>query len=385
MKRVLFILLLFLVSFFTYAQDFNFQEYVEIRMNQVYREVDIETVFYNLKHIGESSDSTALATDYAASSYDGWRAYTKDGPGGIWRIFMSDGTNWNEVSGSGSGSATWSSLGDLDQDIRVDTDGAHSLGSATAQIDSLHVEELEIYTDVNFPSGVVDNDDISDGGIQTITETENAATRSLDENDVDPKTRGLNLYAAPTGTKLTVTLDSGTANDWINVTLITSGDSVVFTPGAGVTIHGDTLMTYQYQIGYIEWITSTDVMVKIEQRDFFSWGVAASDETTAITVGVGKTTFRMPTAMTVVEVRASLTTAGGTSGTTTIDINEGGTTILSTKLTIDAGEKTSITAASSPVISDATLSDDAEITIDVDAISGDATEAGLKIVLIGYR
>ena len=113
--------------------------------------------------------------------------------------------------------------------------------------------------------------------------------------------------------------------------------------------------------------------------------LAVSDETTALTTGTAKLTFRMPFAMTVTEVRASLSTAGTTSGTTTIDINEGGTSILSTKLTIDATEKTSTTAATPAVISDSTLADDAEITIDIDAISGGATEAGLKVTLIGNR
>jgi hypothetical protein len=113
--------------------------------------------------------------------------------------------------------------------------------------------------------------------------------------------------------------------------------------------------------------------------------LACSDETTALTTGTSKVTFRMPHAMTLTEVRASLNVAGTTSGITTIDINEGGTSILSTKLTIDLTEKTSTTAATPAVISDASLADDAEITIDIDAISGGATEKGLKITLIGTR
>ena len=113
--------------------------------------------------------------------------------------------------------------------------------------------------------------------------------------------------------------------------------------------------------------------------------VAASDETTALTTGTNKITFRMPYAFTLTEVRASLTTAGTTSGTTTVDINEAGVSILSTKLTIDFGEKTSTTAATAAVISDTALADDAEITVDIDAISGGATETGLKIYLIGNR
>jgi len=113
--------------------------------------------------------------------------------------------------------------------------------------------------------------------------------------------------------------------------------------------------------------------------------IAVSDETTALTTGTAKITFRMPYAFTLTEVRASLTTAGSTSGTTTIDINESGTTILSTKLTIDYTEKTSTTAATAAVISDSSLADDAEITIDIDAVTGGADEAGLKVYLIGYR
>ena len=112
--------------------------------------------------------------------------------------------------------------------------------------------------------------------------------------------------------------------------------------------------------------------------------LAASDETTALTTGTAKITFRMPYAMTLTAVRASLSTAQASGSIFTVDINEGGTTILSTKLTIDNTEKTSTTAATSAVISDSSLSDDSEITIDIDQI-GDGTAKGLKVTLIGTR
>jgi hypothetical protein len=112
--------------------------------------------------------------------------------------------------------------------------------------------------------------------------------------------------------------------------------------------------------------------------------VAASDETTALTTGTAKVTFRMPYAMTVTAVRASLSTAQASGSIFTVDINEGGTTILSTKLTIDNTEKTSTTAATAPVISDSALADDAEITIDIDQI-GNGTAKGLKVTIIGTR
>jgi len=111
-------------------------------------------------------------------------------------------------------------------------------------------------------------------------------------------------------------------------------------------------------------------------------GIAVSDEETALTTGTAKVTFRMPFAMTLTAVRASLSTAS-TSGLPTFDINEGGTTILSTKLTIDANEKTSTTAATAAVISDTGLADDAEITIDID-VAGTGAK-GAKVYLIGRR
>ncbi len=111
---------------------------------------------------------------------------------------------------------------------------------------------------------------------------------------------------------------------------------------------------------------------------------ACSDEITALTTGTAKVTFRTPCAITVTAVRASLTTAQASGNIFTVDINEGGTSILSTKLTIDNTELTSTTATTPPVISDTTLADDAEITIDIDQI-GDGTAKGLKVTIIGTR
>ena len=112
--------------------------------------------------------------------------------------------------------------------------------------------------------------------------------------------------------------------------------------------------------------------------------IACSDETTALTAGTAKITFRIPYAMTLTEVRANLNTAQTSGSVFTVDINENGSSILSTKLTIDNTEKTSTTASTSAVISDSSLADDAEITIDIDQV-GDGTAKGLKVTLIGTR
>jgi hypothetical protein len=112
--------------------------------------------------------------------------------------------------------------------------------------------------------------------------------------------------------------------------------------------------------------------------------IACSDETTALTTGTAKVTFRMPTAGTLTAVKATVTTAPVGSDLI-VDINEAGTSVLSTKLSIDDGEKTSETAATPPVISDSALADDAEITIDIDQVGSGTAGAGLKVTLYVSR
>lgn len=113
--------------------------------------------------------------------------------------------------------------------------------------------------------------------------------------------------------------------------------------------------------------------------------VAISDEVTDLTTGTAKITFRMPYAMTLTSVRASAGTAP-TGSTIIVDINEAGSTIMTTtKLSIDATEKTSTTAAAPAALTDTSLADDAEITIDIDQIGSTVAGKGLKVVLIGTR
>jgi len=111
--------------------------------------------------------------------------------------------------------------------------------------------------------------------------------------------------------------------------------------------------------------------------------VACSDELTALTTGT-KMTFRMPHGMTLSEVRCSVSTAP-TGSVLTVDINDSGSSVLSTKLTIDIGEKSSTTSSIPPVISQIALVDDTEITIDIDTIGSTIAGTGLKVTLIGRR
>jgi hypothetical protein len=112
--------------------------------------------------------------------------------------------------------------------------------------------------------------------------------------------------------------------------------------------------------------------------------LAASDETSDLGIETETITFRMPYSFKLTGVRASVTTAP-TGASINIDVKEGGVSVLSTVITIDDGEKTSVTAATPPVISDTSLADDSVITIDIDQVGSIITGTGLKVTLIGNR
>ena len=118
-----------------------------------------------------------------------------------------------------------------------------------------------------------------------------------------------------------------------------------------------------------------------------SFIVACSDESTALTTGTAKVSFRMPYAFTLTAgaggVRASCNQAP-TGAILTMDINEAGSTILSTKLTIAIGSTTSV-GGTAPVISDVNLADNALMTIDIDQIGSTNPGTGLKVTLIGVK
>lgn len=114
--------------------------------------------------------------------------------------------------------------------------------------------------------------------------------------------------------------------------------------------------------------------------------IAVGDETTVHTTGTSKVKFRIPYAFTLTGIRASLNVAA-TGGTFTVDVNEGGNTLMSTdKLKFDSTETTTTTySGTAATLTDTSLADDAEITIDIDDIGTGGVAAGLKVALIGYK
>ena len=141
-------------------------------------------------------------------------------------------------------------------------------------------------------------------------------------------------------------------------------------------------------VGYVEYAHAVNGKIYANisrlETSIIDIQAAASDETTALTTGTAKVTFRTPAAFTLTGVRASLTTAQASGSIFTVDINQNGSSVLGTKLTIDNTEKTSVSAATQATITTSAITDDAEITVDIDQI-GNGTAKGLKITLIGVR
>lgn len=245
------------------------------------------------------------------------------------------------------------------------------------------------------------------GGTTSITDTATGGGSNIDINIVPKGTgrlqaAGVTVPTISSTDTLTNKTINGSNNTITNVSLTTgvtgtlpvaNGGTGVATATAYAVLCGGTTGTGAFQSvsgvgtsGQVLTSNGTDALPTWQNNTpTESIIIACSDETSDLTTGTAKVTFRMPYAFTLTAVRASVTTAPTGASLLTIDINEGGSTILSTKITIDASEKTSTTAATQPVISDSSLADDAEMTVDIDQVGSTTPGKGLKVYLIGKR
>ena len=166
-----------------------------------------------------------------------------------------------------------------------------------------------------------------------------------------------------------------------SVVMTTKGDMVDYDTERQRLGIGSTGQVLAVQSNLPTWIDADSITHNVAVQ------FACGDETTAIDATGQKLSFRMPFAMTlnagILGVKGSLVTAGTGVNLLTVDINEAGSTILSTKLTFDATETTSVSASTPVVISDVNLASDSIITVDVDQLDSGGVGAGLKITLMG--
>jgi len=93
--------------------------------------------------------------------------------------------------------------------------------------------------------------------------------------------------------------------------------------------------------------------------------------------------YRVPWAATLTAVKANRNGVN-TNGSVTIDVNENGTSVLSTEITIDQNESSSLTAATPAVISDSAIANDALLTFDIDS-ANTSDEGPLTVTLYFIR
>jgi len=115
-----------------------------------------------------------------------------------------------------------------------------------------------------------------------------------------------------------------------------------------------------------------------------SFVIACSDETSDLETGDDKAQIRLPFQFELTSISANVNTAP-VGSEISIQVQEDGSDILSTPITIDVTETTSASAAVPPVILDSTLASNSIISIDLDQIGSSTAGTGLKINLVGYR
>lgn len=123
------------------------------------------------------------------------------------------------------------------------------------------------------------------------------------------------------------------------------------------------------------------VLASLANGQNFHWVVACSAETGTFVAAPGVVTLPVPYDSEVFALIAFVKTPA--VGQITVDVNINGISMLSTKLTIDAGEQSSLTAAIPAVISHSLWAQGDVITIDIDVASSGA--AALKVVILGKQ
>lgn len=298
-------------------------------------------------------DDQALLLDDASTCYvyiedDGTVDFDTSAPSG-WPGPVSGKTAlWQVTTASGAITAT--------TDLRVMGGGSGGGGSFTGGTLTTALNEAPITTLASASTtdiGAEDVNTISISGTTTITAFDTIASGAV---------RRLVFQGA--------------------LTLTHNGTSLILPTAANITTAAGDVATF-VSLGSGNWrcvgyLRASGYALRVPFRDTY----AISDETTDITTGTAKLTVPWPYAnSTLTAVYASLV-AASSSGAPQFDINEAGSSILSTKLTIDASETDSSTAATPAVISDASIAHRAAVTFDIDTAGTGAK--GAKITVVGY-
>lgn len=327
----------------------------------------------------EANGQSLLTTDYPAlfAAY----GYTHGGSGSSFQVpnlnnFSLKGTTNVNLIGTTVGSDTTT--------LSVDNLPAHSHGIGAHTHTLAHTHSID-----HSHSGSADT-----AGNHVHSYTDKYMSASVGYGELG---EGANPRARLTGTYNTA--GAGSHSHTVSVgapsTTTTSSQSTATTstPSTGSTT--DTGSTQAFSnvpaSAYVRWIIRAGHGVEADTVGGTSLLDEALEETVTLELigsgslpasQTGAAVFRMPYGALLTEVRAGLNSGSNATSAISIDINESGTSILSTPLTIDAGESSSTTAATAAVISDPAIADDALITIDID--SADTGDSGPLTVTLYF-
>ena len=136
--------------------------------------------------------------------------------------------------------------------------------------------------------------------------------------------------------------------------------------------------------GYVEKRDLSSIITALPPK-IESFIMACSDEPSPLVVGANVVKYRMPYAFRVLEVRASLSTAGTGLNKVRIDIHQNGVSMLGPILQFDATDLSTVTSSTPVVITSSILLDNDEISVHINQVDSGGTSAGLKVYIIGHQ
>jgi hypothetical protein len=210
-----------------------------------------------------------------------------------------------------------------------------------------------------------------------------------------PSANGLSLISAANYAAMLTALGIGTAGV---LNTGTSGATVPLLNGANTWAAAQTLTVAPVftdasgtrtalglgSLAVLSTITASLISDPANVKTTESFEIAASDESTALTVGTAKVTWWVPYNFTMTEVfiaNGTVSSSGAVQG----DMKQNGTTVFSTKPSVGAAQNTSLTGSGSviAVLSITALTKGDKMTCDVSTAGTGA--AGLKFIVVGHR
>lgn len=212
------------------------------------------------------------------------------------------------------------------------------------------------------------------------------------------------LITSSTPITLRIKKTTGTAGDWQSgqyfsvmqlgtgqVTLAIQDDTGTLTPSPGFSAktrgQGSIISASCLYADADSWGISGDLLRQTAAPDKQCFRLPCSDHaTTNIAVASDVYRFQVPYGLLLGEVRVTLNVAQASGTVLTVDVKQNGTSIFTTKVTLDNNEKTSKTAAAPYVLVNPTtiLADGDLISVDVTQV-GTPGARGLEVQLIGAR